>query len=632
MLLVAFIVSDWLPYLRGPAPETAEWYWPYRLRPYPLWLVPTLATLLFGLAAIGWLRLEGSGRAVNAALFLLAAAAFLLQMALMNADSASIGDELINRVYSNLESGFFIPAAELDNLNEALKSYPALMPTFSSEHARTHPPGLLILNRLTIQFFAQYPALANRLAAPAIAARCIDLWLLDRPPAVSAALLTWAILPLLAAAGAVFPAWWLARAMLADRAAAKLATLLIVTLPALLLFAPKSVQFYAPLALLIFLAFYRGLQKWQMGWFFLSGLLLSLATFLSLGNGALALLLAVYALLHGWQAAGGNPHFQPPPGARALSAGVCGFILGAAAVWVAYWAGWGVPPWEIVQTGLAQHYTLVTNLRRYPWWLAWNLVDVTLFAGWVVTVGFTAVGLRALRHRPLTPAHLLALSSAVLILALDISGAARGEVGRLWLFLYPFMALVASQFLAGAQPGWRRQGLLIAWQLLLALALALAWQPVRAVAVVATRPFMPVAVPAVQADTLFGDAIRLTGYTIETADEEIRVTLSWHREGWVARPYTVFNQLLDRENKVVAQQDNWPVDGQWPPTCWQNGEQVVDTYILALPATLPVGEYRLITGWYDGRDGRRLNNTLSQDASELALLTWDGSSFVTHWE
>ncbi len=635
-VLILLIFTDWLPTLRGPAPETAEWYWPHLVRPYALWLKPMLATLLMGGVAAWWLRLAGHGRAVKVGLWLLAGASLLLQLALMNADSISIRDELIDRVYSNLESGFFQPAAELPNLGSSLQNYPALMPTFSSEHARTHPPGLLIANRLTMDLLARLPALAERLAYPAAAARCIDLWLLDRPTAVSASLLIWAIIPLLAAALTVFPAYWLAKELLGSTAV-RLATLLVITLPSLLLFAPKAVQLYAPLSLLIFLTFYRGLQNWSWRWFFLSGLLFSLTTFLSLGNLSLVLLLLTYAVIYlvsgvkyhvsetalsQTKGVKSPSHPLTPSPAHLFTCSLT-FALGAATLWLIYWLGWGVPPWVIFQTGLGQHYELVTHIRRYEWWLAWNLVDVLVFAGWVVVVGFTAVLLQTLRRRPLTPVHWLAISTAVLLLVLDISGAARGEVGRLWLFFFPFMALVTAHWLAETQPGWRRQAALVGMQLALTLALALAWQPVRAVAVVAQRPSPTVIAPETTTDILFGDALRLTGYTVQQDEAALDVTLFWRGERGVLRPYTVFNHLLNEQGELVAQQDNWPVNGQWPPTCWQAGETVVDHYTIPLPDDLPPGVYTLLTGWYDAADGRRLLTPTGQDAIIMNQLAWE---------
>lgn len=646
LLLVLLILTDWLPYLRGPAPETAEWYWPYRLRPFTLWLKPILGTLLMFGVSSWWLRLGGNGRGVKLGLLALAGASFLLQLALMNADSPHIRDELINRVYSNLDSGFLQTAVELDDLGAALQNYPALMPDFPSDHTKTHPPGLVVANRLTLQFLERFPQLADMLAPPAIAARCIDLWLLDRSTAVAATVLIWAIIPLLAAALLVLPAYWLARLMLPETAV-KLAVVLIATIPALLLFAPKSVQLYAPLTLLIFGAFYSGLQKQSWRWFLLSGILLSLASFLSLGNAALGLLLLLYAALHLWQTDHRLPnteyrtlntdhrslnteyrtlnteHRLPPTDYRSPITSILAFSLGAVSFWLFYWLGWSVPPWQIAQVGLGQHYDLVTQLRRYDWWLAWNLIDVLVFAGWIVLLGFTAVtgqALKKIRQQNLTAVHMLALSLLLLLILLNISGSARGEVGRIWLFLMPLLALAAASFLAEIGPSWRRQAGLVGLQLLLTLALALAWQPVRAVVVVAQRPLPLAAIPQTELKRDFGETIRLQGYSVEVTDQAIELTLFWEGVGQALRPYTVFNQLLNESGQVVAQKDSWPLAGQWPPTCWADGEKVTDFYTIPLPPDLAEGRYTLLTGWYDARDGVRLVTAVGENSVILGKV------------
>lgn len=642
LLLVLLIVTDWLTVLRGPAPETPEWYWPYQLRPYALWLKPILAGLvLFGVSG-WWLRLKGNGRGVKFGLFVLLGASFLLQLALMNADSPHIRDELINRVYSNLASGYFQTAVELDDLGTALQIYPELMPHFPSEHAQTHPPGLVVANRLTMHLLARLPALADWLAPPAIAARCIDLWLLDRSTAVAATLTVWAIIPLLMAAFTVFPAFWVAR-MMVEKTAVKLAVLLIAILPALLLFAPKVVQLYAPLTLLILGTFFLGLKKWSWPWFLLSGTLLSFASFLSLGNSALGLLLVVFAALYLWQGrksvglpvASDSP--QPTTGYgpaitdyQSLIISAFAFGVGAASFWLVYWLGWGVPPWQIAQVGLGQHYELVTQLRRYDWWLLWNVVDVIVFAGWIIVVGFTAVTIQSvkkIRTDQRQPLQMLALSLVVLLILLNISGSARGEVGRIWLFLMPLMAVVAAPFLVSVASTWRKQWVLIGLQILLTTGVALAWQPVRAVAVVGQRPLpSQQATPQTERNVEFDQNIHLNGVTVEVENAALQLTLYWQNEGVILRPYTVFNQLLDERGQVVAQKDSWPLAGQWPPTCWSVGELIVDSYVIELPSELPDGRYTLITGWYDARDGRRLLTTESDDFVPVGELLIEDDS------
>ncbi|NKQ35538.1 MAG: hypothetical protein HF973_07980 [Chloroflexi bacterium] len=616
LLLVGLIWTDWLPWLRGPAPETAEWYWPHTIRPAARWLIPTLAALLMWEIAAWWLKV-GHGRHAKWGLLALIGGSFLLQIGLMGADNANIRDEMINRVYSNQASGFFQPAVELPPLPEALPQYPQLMPGFSSEHARTHPPGLLIANRLTVEGLRRAPALAEWLAPPSRAARCIDLWLLDRDTAVAATLTVWAILPLLAAALTVLPAYALSKEMLPDTAV-PLAVVLTAAIPALLLFAPKAVQFYAPLGLLIFLAFYLGLKRWSWGWFFLAGLLYSLATFLNLGNTALAGLLAVFALLFLWS--GGWP-----TGWRKLLGSGLVFALGAAVFWLAYWLLWNVPVWEIYRVGLNQHYELVTLKRNYSWWIISNPVDLLIFAGLPLMIGFAGNTLLAIqkivKKSPISNLQSLTFSLIILIFILDLSGSARGEVGRLWLFFMPLLALPAAQFLKKRQPRYWQSVLIIGLQLLITLSLALAWQPVRAVTVNGVRPSPPTTVPDTAVTITFTEnrpnaaQIALTGYTLTRSDQVLDFTLFWQADKGAARPYTVYTQLLNEQNEIIAQQDNWPVNGQWPPTCWRSDETIADSY--RLPRS--PGQYRLVVGLYDAATGERLLT----DAGLDGVVIWE---------
>lgn len=638
LLLIGLIFTDWLPYLRGPAPESSEWYWPYHLRPLDRWWAPVLAALVLLAVAAWWLgRREAQQRHAVMALTGLTAGSLLLQLALVYADRPQIAAELVDRTLSNLESGFFEPAAEIEDLHTMLRAYPQAMPGFVSEHARTHPPGLVVANWLTIRASAMLPGLSEAIARHVWPLRCTDLWLLNRPPSTAAGLALWAILPLLAAALTSVPTYLLARRLLSP-GAVRLATVLGVTMPALLLFAPKSVQLYAPLSLFTLLAFHTGLERRSLFWLFLSGLTLSIATFLSLGNAALLLLLAVYAFLFLWQRERRQLTRRPgnwlPGHLVTCSQYAIAFTLGALSLWLIFWLGWGVAPWHIFQTGLQQHYSLVTLHRRYDWWLLYNLIDLLIYAGLPLMVGFAGMLIQAIKDLPgqkTGPAATLALALLVLILVLDISGSVRGEAGRLWLFFMPFIALAGGAFLARALPGSRTAILIVGLQLAITVTLGLAWRPVRAVIVVAEQPPMPATSPENIIDVSFLDEpITLHGYTLDasqaTAGGFLDLTLYWQADGPALRPYTVFNHLvnahqLSENQQPVAQQDNWPVNGQWPPTCWRQGENVVDSYRIELPADLAPGSYTLLAGLYDAFGESRLLTVNGQDTVPLANVT-----------
>jgi hypothetical protein len=305
-------------------------------------------------------------------------------------------------------------------------------------------------------------------------------------------------------------------------------------------------------------------------------------------------------------------------------------VLTAAAVslWLVTWLLWGVPPWAIARVGLQQHYNLVTNLRRYDWWVIWNLIDLLLFAGWPLMLGFLGsiiLAVHAWRRNKVTAVDILAVCLLFLIILLDISGSARGEVGRIWLFFIPLLTFPAAHFWSASLPGKRHAWIIVALQLLIVVSLSMSWRPVRAVIVAAQRPAMPVLFPDYDIDGSFMDQpFSLSGYSLQPdqpqAGEEIELTLFWQAEGPAQRPYTVFTHLTDEMGDLVAQQDNWPVNGRWPPTCWHAGEQIVDTYLIRLPDSLPPGSYNLAAGLYDSQTGIRIPLQGNGDAISLGTV------------
>lgn len=612
LLLAVLILTDYWPGLRGPAPDTSEWHWPYELRPFGRWWPALLSSaLLFGFAS-WWLRAKSEARWP---LLVLSTLCLGLQLGLIYADRPDVGAELVDRTLSTESNGYFATAAELGDIHTSLRNYPALMDGFQSEHARTHPPGLVVANWLTIQALEYTPRLTDRLAEPARLARCTDLWVLARPPNVSAALWLWSWLPPLAAALVVFPAYAAGRRLYQSSQTAKVGAWLAATLPALLLFSPTTDQLYALLAILSFLWLQIGLQDRRPLFILLSGFVLSLMTFFSLGNVVWGVMLVAYILYAEVLRFTNTDHNFS---IRNIVVKIGVFGSAAVSLWLLYWVGWGVAPWAVAAEGLEQHYTLVTSLRRYEWWLGYNLLDFLLFAGPLVVVGLARQAVSAARHirRETT---FLALLLVILLLLLDFSGSARGEVGRLWLPYMPLAALLAARglrigywgFVIGER-SWRIAPLLLCSSapLLLSLAIGFAWRPI--IPVILPTPPPPEAAanqPLSELDVMLTSQddptrpIHFLGYDLPNdslqAGETLTITLYWTAERPTTQPYAVFTHLIDNNGALVAQQDNWPVQGQWPPTCWKSGSVIADDYAIQLPTDLPVGRYSLLAGMYD---------------------------------
>ena len=95
LMVAALIISDWIPYIRGPAPETKEWYWPYEIRAIGRWWPPILVAGLMWTISAWWLAPDKTSHKRNIlALSGLVLTLFLMQLALIYADRSNAALEL----------------------------------------------------------------------------------------------------------------------------------------------------------------------------------------------------------------------------------------------------------------------------------------------------------------------------------------------------------------------------------------------------------------------------------------------------------------------------------------------------------------------------------------------------------
>jgi hypothetical protein len=407
--------------------------------------------------------------------------------------------------------------------------------------------------------------------------------------------------PLLSAL-ALLPIYALARQQGGVRAGLRAAGIFALV-PAFTLFAPQMDQLFPLLAGLILWAFITGWEKQHPGWLFISGLLLSLATFLSLGLAALGLWLSLYAVIR-W--------LTDSPGRTWQRLVATGLAVGAgiASLWLICWLTFGLDPLAVVRTGMAQHFEIVTGRRDYGLWLGYNFYDFASFLGLPLAFLFSSRVLTGFRHaagRRWHKVDAVAVATALTLLILDLSGTSRGEVARLWLFLMPPAVLAAVTPLNNGQ-------------LLKTLAL------LQAVSLLTFGLFLDV-VPIVplptlertrsaqlplqhQVRTTFGDQIELLGYDLTSSairpGETFAITLHWRALVEPQQSYKVFIHLLDPAGILRAQADGVPVNWTLPTTCWVRGETITDPYTLTLPLNAPPGDYTLSLGFYDKATKGRL--------------------------
>lgn len=116
--------------------------------------------------------------------------------------------------------------------------------------------------------------------------------------------------------------------------------------------------------------------------------------------------------------------------------------------------------------------------------------------------------------------------------------------------------------------------------------------------------------PQTTASVAFGDAVRLTGYTLSQRDlrpgEPLTVELHWQtfNPSPPGEDYVLTVQLLDATGALVAQADG-DIAG-YPSAVWQWGAPAVVRRMLEVGEIEAGGRYRLAVGWYRLSDLARL--------------------------
>ena len=119
------------------------------------------------------------------------------------------------------------------------------------------------------------------------------------------------------------------------------------------------------------------------------------------------------------------------------------------------------------------------------------------------------------------------------------------------------------------------------------------------------RTFEPPPLPFAQKAT-FGETLRLLGYDLVSAKDNLTLTLWWRAAKAPTQDYKRFVHLYNVESGAVpAQDDAMPREWSYPTSHWVAGEVVSETITLATEG-LPPGEYRLGVGWYAPETGARL--------------------------
>ena len=137
------------------------------------------------------------------------------------------------------------------------------------------------------------------------------------------------------------------------------------------------------------------------------------------------------------------------------------------------------------------------------------------------------------------------------------------------------------------------------------------------------RTFTP-PTPQHPVDVTLGDVATLLGFDLEPETvrpgDTVTVTLFWRAEAESHTSYNVFLHLIGSDGALVAQSDGVPANWARPTTGWLPGEFITDMRTLAIPPTVPLGDYTLSTGLYVP-GGERLISSDGADVIKLVGVT-----------
>lgn len=141
--------------------------------------------------------------------------------------------------------------------------------------------------------------------------------------------------------------------------------------------------------------------------------------------------------------------------------------------------------------------------------------------------------------------------------------------------------------------------------------------------------------PDAPRDDRWGEALRLTGYSVTAAvsgeafgpvpdalspGATIRLCLFWRVERLIPQNYSVFVHLVSADGRLLAQHDGWPADAHRPTSVLPVGSVVRDVHYLSAAEEVPA-DATMRVGLYESTTGRPWPVESGEEAVTLELLT-----------
>lgn len=584
-MLLGIVAFDIVPWFRGDAPwipDDGQWVWPYTHPHWP-WLILSAVTLVLYVAG-SFLVLWQSRRVL---LMVWTFSSFvLLSLLLLYLDESPLF-ELLTRL--SIQGHYHGVVPLILNFGDTLRDWPGFtdqvyQQTHQSNGVVISPPGLAVIYYANTRVLDHLPLVSNSVSAIVRPMQCQDLIMANWTDAQWASTWIQILMPFWSALS-IAPLYRLGTHLF-DRPTARLAVIIWPLVPGLTFFQPTFNVIYPLMTLVMLVFLWQGLLYTRPGSIFLAGFTLSAGIFFNLTLVPLGLLAGLIIL-------GYHLLIRVAPLQRAallnlLRDGLL-FGIGTTSIWLIYWIVGGSSPFAIIKSNMSQHYELN---RPYFSWLIMHPLDMFLFVGFPLSF-FVAWRAVRLRRENITPKKVFVGSAVLTLFVLVLSGSARGETGRVWLFFAPVWVLMAADILVGLRVRDRVVFLVLQAMCLLAIASVLRWADYAAL----IRPSNPAeakSAPTFPVDAQFSrgdDRITFVGLDVETAPTTVTLHLHWRAETPIKHAYVLTLVSIPPDESERESIEWTPEDWNYPPSCWRAGREFVDTLVV------PLGDLPLPGNW-----------------------------------
>lgn len=521
------------------------------------------------------------------------------------------------RTVSGLATGQHLAGAVIDwSSPRTLTQWGDIMWDFDtlSGHIALSPPGLPMFYGGLNALLENIPAITQPVYATLLPDQCHNFLMLYYTPAEWTSSLFGVLMPLWSGL-AVFPLYACAK-----RVANHYAKWVIVwwaLVPSLLIFTPNWNSFYPLLALLAFWLYLVGLESHRLkaiGSWFMGGFLVSLLTFANVSLAPLPAVFGFYTLLHYFRNERAEKPFYRP-----IIIGIW-FGLGTVSVWVIYYViSGGTTPLDILDVAMGRH---LGQERQYAPWVIFHFWEWAFFTGIpliILSLWMSGKQLFSIRNQGSS----VALSVLLTLLILCISGTARGETGRVWLFFSPFVLIGVVELFRALELNSNRAGWLITWgQAIFMLSVCITIPAVDVLDFKAPPNKPEIITNTRPIDASFGDELQLVGWNGEITENEFVLTLTWQTRQQILAPYWFAALLVDPEGNPSGQAIVWqPLETRYPTTCWQPNRFLSDQVRLPMPDAPIRGEWwvSLVVLPDDEHPDNRLSVTLPDGSTDNQL-------------